>query len=110
MFDSFANGKRFLHRAALEDVLKNAYRSAHNSSSRQAEAAVDKLLKQMKIDTSTLPPPPVQKDDDLDLVSEEEGNIEDDDSTQEAWLRHVYNPEHITFEEFCQGWDSWQHQ
>ena len=110
VFENFANGKQFLHKAALSEVLKNAYRSAHNSSSRQAEAAVDQLLGQMKIDTAALPPAPLPKDEDQ-LLAEEEGRInEEDQDPQKEWLRHVYNPEHITFEEFCQGWDSWKQQ
>jgi hypothetical protein len=110
VFDNFANGKQFLHKAALSEVLKNAYRSAHNSSSRQAEAAVELLLERMKIDTTALPPPPLPKDEDQ-LLAEEQGIINEEvQDTQEEWLRHVYNPEHITFEEFIQAWDSWQDQ
>ena len=110
VFDSFANGKQFLHRAALSEVLKNAYRSAHNSSSRQAQAATDQLLEQMKIDTTTLPPPPPPQDE-LELIAEDEASYEgNQDNAQETWLRHVYNPEHITFDEFVLAWDSWQKQ
>ena len=110
VFENFADGKPFLHKAALSEVLKNAYRSAHNSSSRQAEAAVDQLLGQMKIDTAALPPAPPPKDEDQ-LLAEEEGRIDEEgQDPQEEWLRHVYDPEHITFEEFCQGWDSWKEQ
>lgn len=108
-FDSFAGGKPFLHKTALSEVLVNAYRAAHSSSSRQAQTVVKQLLGQMKIDTTTLP---VSKNENLEIVHGAPGGIdeEDQDTQHEAWLKHVRNPEHITFEEFFAGWDSWKHQ
>lgn len=108
VFDSFAQGKLFLHRAALSEVLVSAYRSAHNSSSRQAQAGVDRLLEQMTIDKTNLPPPPPPEDG-LELEDKGETEAQEKD-TETEWLKHVYNPEHITFEEFSAGWDIWQQE
>jgi len=112
-FESLAQGKKFLHRVALTEVLVGAYRSAHNSSSRQAQAVVDKLLKKMVIDAEVADIVRHRMDVEANREAaerrergevteqEQEGMEEDEDS-------HVDNPLHIVFEEFYAGFDAWQ--
>ena len=62
----------------------------------------------MTIDKTNLPPPP-QPEDSLELEDKGETEVQEKE-TETEWLKHVYNPEHITFEEFSAGWDVWQQE
>ena len=110
-FESLAQGKKFLHRAALKEVLVGAYRSAHNSSSRQAKSVVEKLLKKMVLDAESADMVRDRMDADAKqdaLERKEKGEATEQEQEGVEVVSHVDNQLHIVFEEFHAGWYAWQ--